>query len=60
MLRAIRASATLGDASDLPSLREIAATETEEMSTRGRGFGFMPAISLSRAAKTAIARIESR
>jgi hypothetical protein len=48
-----------GDASDLPRLRELAKIETE-MNGGSRGFGLMPAVSLSRAAKTAIAGIEQR
>jgi HEAT repeat protein len=51
--------ADLGDASDLPALREM-EKHSEPVSVRGRGFGFMPAIDLARAARTAIARIGSR
>lgn len=58
-LAAMRILSERGDASDIPTLQEIAAKETE-MVTAGRGFGLMPAISLSRAAQTAIERIESR
>jgi HEAT repeat protein len=58
-LAAMRALAEMGDADDIPALQEIARKETE-MVTAGRGFGLMPAISLSRAAKTTIERIESR
>ena len=49
----------LGDASDLPKLREMAA-KSETLTSRGRGFGFMPAIDLGRAAKNAIAAIQHR
>jgi HEAT repeat protein len=49
----------LGDASDLPKLREMAA-KSETLTSRGRGFGFMPAIDLARAARNAIAAIEGR
>src|SRR5262245_32921854 len=46
----------LGDATDLPKLREIAA-KSEPVASRGRGFGFMPVIDLGRVAKNAIDRI---
>jgi HEAT repeat protein len=49
----------LGDTSDLPKLREIAA-KSETLISRGRGFGFMPAIDLARAARNAIAAIDGR
>jgi HEAT repeat protein len=49
----------LGDTSDLIRLREM-AQHSEKVSVRGRGFGFMPAIDLARAAQAAIARIEAR
>jgi len=58
-LAALGALADLGDATDLPALREL-AKEHEEMTAGGRGFGLMPSISLGRAAKTAVAKIESR
>jgi HEAT repeat protein len=48
-----------GDASDLPALRAVAERKAELM-TPQRGFGLMPAIDLSRAAKATIAQIESR
>ena len=51
--------ADLGDASDLPALREM-EKHSEPVSVRGRGFGFMPAIDLARAARTAIERIGQR
>ena len=46
----------LGDSSDLPKLRDLAAHSDPQYS-RGRGFGFMPPIDVARAAQTAIARI---
>jgi HEAT repeat protein len=49
----------LGDASDLPKLREMAA-KPEPISSRGRGFGFMPIIDLARVAQNAAAAIEKR
>jgi len=49
----------LGDATDLPKLREIAA-KPEVLESRGRGFGFMPAIDLARVAKNTMAAIEAR
>jgi HEAT repeats len=48
-----------GDAGDLPRLREIAA-KSEPLGAPGRGFGLLPALDLARAAKNAIAGIESR
>jgi HEAT repeat protein len=51
--------ADLGDADDLPALREM-EKHSEKVSVRGRGFGFMPAIDLARAARIAIERIEHR
>jgi len=58
-LAAMRALAEMGEASDVPALQEIARKETDMVSA-GRGFGLMPAISLSRAAKTTIEKIEAR
>jgi hypothetical protein len=55
----IRAVGVAGDGSDLPRLRELAKNDTE-LNAGSRGFGFMPAVSISRAAKTAIENIESR
>lgn len=49
----------LGDKSDLPQLQRIAA-KNERLSQTSRGFGLLPAIDLSRAAKTAMARIGKR
>jgi HEAT repeat protein len=48
-----------GDATDLPRLREMAA-KSEPMGTRGRGFGLMPALDISVAARSAIAGIQKR
>ena len=59
-LAAMRALGEMGDATDVPPLREIAEKETSMISAKGRGFGLMPAISLSRAAQTAIEQIEAR
>jgi hypothetical protein len=49
----------LGDASDLPRLREMAA-KPEPIASRGRGFGFMPVIDLARVAQNTAAAIEKR
>jgi hypothetical protein len=59
-LAAISVVGQMGDRSDLPALLDIQAKETGELSNKGRGFGLMPAFSLSRAASTAIASIDSR
>ena len=59
-LAGMRALAQLGDATDLPKLREIARTETQAFAAQNRGFGLMPAISLSKAAQTTITAIEQR
>lgn len=58
-LTGIRAIGLTGDKSDLPKLKELAKNDLE-LNAGSRGFGFMPAVSLSRAAKTAIANIEAR
>lgn len=58
-LAGMRALAQMGDGSDLPKLREMARTETQAAAPN-RGFGLMPAISLSRAAQTTIEAIEKR
>jgi hypothetical protein len=55
----IRAVGLAGDASDLPQLRDLAKDDTM-MGAGSRGFGLMPAVSISRAARTAIANIEKR
>jgi hypothetical protein len=55
----IRAIGAAGDLTDVPALRRM---ENNDATLGGgsRGFGFMPAISISRAARTAIANIEQR
>jgi hypothetical protein len=55
----IRAVGITGDASDLPRLRDLAKDDAA-LNSGARGFGLMPAISISRAAKTAIQNIEQR
>ncbi len=59
-LAGMHALAMVGGAEDLPKLREIARKETEAVGTQGRGFGLMPAISLSHAAQTTIEAIQKR
>jgi HEAT repeat protein len=59
-LYAMRVIGAFGDASDLAELNKIAKSSPESLSQRARGFGFMPAINLSRAAQSAIASIQSR
>ncbi len=59
-LAAMRVIGAMGDSTDLPKLREIKKKETDLVSAAGRGFGLMPAISLSRAAQTTIEKIEER
>jgi hypothetical protein len=49
----------LGDESDLPRLREIAA-KPDPVASRGRGFGFMPVIDLARVAQNAINKISAK
>jgi hypothetical protein len=56
-LAGIRAIGLTGDASDLPQLRALSKDDTA-LASGGRGFGLMPAISIARAAKTAIQNIE--
>lgn len=58
-LAALSVLADLGEAADLPALREV-AKEHEEFTAGGRGFGLMPSISLGKAAKTAMAKLEAR
>jgi HEAT repeat protein len=58
-LAGIRAIGIAGDTSDLPKLRAFSKDDTA-LASGGRGFGLMPAISISRAAKTAIQNIEQR
>jgi HEAT repeat protein len=59
-LYAMRVIGAFGDASDLVELNKIAKSSPEKLSQRARGFGFMPAINLARAAQSAIATIQSR
>jgi HEAT repeat protein len=59
-LAAMRVIGAMGDRTDIPTLREIQAKETGMVSAAGRGFGLIPAISLSRAAETTIGKIETR
>jgi HEAT repeat protein len=58
-LAALRAIGDLGDTSDIPALRELAA-KGETAAPAGRGFGLVPSLDLSRAAQNAIRQIESR
>jgi HEAT repeat protein len=58
-LAALRAIGDLGDASDLPGLKELAA-KAESATSTGRGFGLVPALDLSRAAQNALRQIERR
>lgn len=58
-LAGIRAIGLTGDASDLLKLLELSKND-EALGSGSRGFGLMPAISISRAAKTAIGNIEHR
>jgi HEAT repeat protein len=59
-LYAMRVIGAFGDASDLAELTKIARSTPENLSQRNRGFGFMPAINLARAAQSAMASIQSR
>jgi HEAT repeat protein len=59
-LAAMRVIGAMGDQTDIAKLREIQQAETEMLSAAGRGFGLIPAISLSRAAETTIEKINSR
>jgi len=60
LLYAMRIIGASGDSSDFPQLKKIAAANPETLTQRDRGFGFMPAINLSRAAESAIAAIQLR
>jgi hypothetical protein len=55
----VRVIGLTGDATDLPRLKDLAKDQTA-LSAGSRGFGLMPAVSISRAAKTAIQTIEAR
>lgn len=59
-LYAMRILGAYGDGTDLDALKKIAASGQEDLAQRGRGFGFMPPISLARAAETAMQKIEAR
>lgn len=59
-LYAMRVIGAFGDKSDLAELTKIARSTPENLSQRNRGFGFMPAINLARAAQSAMASIQSR
>ena len=59
-LAAMRVMGAMGDETDLPALRKIQENETGKVSAAGRGFGLIPAISLSRAAETTIEKIGDR
>jgi HEAT repeat protein len=59
-LASMRVLSVMGDATDIPKLRDIQAKETGLVSASGRGFGLIPAISLSRAAETTIEKITER
>jgi HEAT repeat protein len=59
-LYAMRVIGAFGGASDLGELNKIAKSSPESLSQRARGFGFMPAINIARAAQSAIAAIQSR
>ena len=58
-LAALRIIADFGDPTDLPALRELAA-KAESVAPAGRGFGLVPPLDLSRAARNAVRQIESR
>ena len=58
-LAALRAIGDLGNSTDLPALRTLAA-KAENATPGGRGFGLMPALDLSRAAQNAMHQIEER
>jgi HEAT repeat protein len=59
-LAAMRVIGAMGDQTDIPQLRAIQEKETEMVSASARGFGLVPAISLSRAAETTIEKIGAR
>ncbi|MES1262342.1 MAG: HEAT repeat domain-containing protein [Acidobacteriota bacterium] len=55
----VRVIGIAGDPTDLPKLRDLVKDDAA-LSAGSRGFGLMPAISISRAARTAIQHIEAR
>jgi HEAT repeat protein len=59
-LYAMKVMGALGDSSDLPELRKLAASNAETLSQRERGFGLMPPINLARSAQAAVTAIEKR
>jgi HEAT repeat protein len=59
-LAAIRVIGAMGDETDIPAMRAIQEKETGMVSAAGRGFGLIPAISLSRAAQTTMEKIGER
>lgn len=58
-LTALRILGDLGDATDLPALKKLAAKE-EPLTANSRGFGLMPVISIARVARASSAKIEAR
>ncbi len=59
-LAAMRVLGEMGNQTDIPKLRAIQESETGLVSASARGFGLIPAISLSRAAETTIEKIGTR
>jgi HEAT repeat protein len=59
-LYAMRIIGASGDSSDIAQLKEVADAHKETLAQHDRGFGFMPAINLSRAAQAAISAIQAR
>jgi hypothetical protein len=59
-LYAMRVIGAFGDASDLAQLAKVATSSPESLSQRARGFGFMPAINIARAAQSAMESIRGR
>jgi len=61
LLAAMRILGMMGDASDIPVLEQVAKRFPEaSLAGAGRGFGFLPPISLDRAAKASIQQIHER
>jgi hypothetical protein len=58
-LAGIRAVGRAGDNSDVLKLRQL-AKDSESMAPGARGFGLMPAISISKAAETAVQNLQDR
>ena len=59
-LYAMRILGASGDSSDIRELERVVTAHQETLSQRDRGFGFMPALNLARAARSAITAIEAR